>query len=105
MSIAGNCETAWLDVDFGRQRTVDQVTIYTNRYWKKVDRFELQRLVEGNWQTFYSNDDLGTGTLKLKFPPVTLSQVRMKLTMKGAAYIEAYKLELSDAAQAGDTQQ
>lgn len=40
--IAGNCQTAWLDMDFGRPRTINQAIIYSNRYWQRVKQFELQ---------------------------------------------------------------
>jgi len=100
--IAGNCDTAWLDIDFGRERTVNQAVIYTNRYWQKVERFELRRPQDGQWRTFYSNAALGTGTLTFRFKAVTLRHVRMKITMKGTAYIEAYKLELSHVDEAAE---
>jgi len=100
--IAGNCDTAWLDIDFGRERTINQAVIYTNRYWKKVERFELRCPQDGQWWTFYSNAALGMGTLTFRFEPVTLRHVRMKITMKGTAYIEAYKLELSHVDEAAE---
>ena len=37
----------------------------------------------GQWQTFYSTTTLNEGALKLDFEPVTLSEIRMKITMKG----------------------
>jgi alpha-L-fucosidase len=97
--IAGNCQTAWLDEDFGRPRTINQAIIYSNRYWQSVKQFELQRQVAGEWQTFYSTTTLNEGTLKLDFEPVTLTEIRMKITMKGNDYIEAYKLELVNTAE------
>ena len=97
--IAGNCQTAWLDMDFGRPRTINQAIIYSNRYWQRVKQFELQRQLTGQWQTFYSTTTLNEGALKLDFEPVTLSEIRMKITMKGNDYIEAYKFELVNTAE------
>ena len=96
--IAGNVETAWFDIDYGRSRTVNQAKITTNRYWQDVKELELQYLVSNKWQTFYTNTELNktSGTVKLKFEPVTLSQIRMKITMDGTDYIEAYRLILTD---------
>ena len=100
--IPGNVKTAWLDVDFGTRRTVNEAVITTNRYWKSVEKFELQRLIEDEWQSFYSNNELNktSGTVKLTFEPVSLSQLRMKITMGGNSdYIEAYQLLLSNTSE------
>lgn len=91
--------TVWLDVDFGHDHTYNQAVIYTNRYWKRVREFELQQLVNGEWQSFYSDKELSTktGDVKLSFDPVTIRQLRMKITMIGNNYvIVAHKLELSN---------
>jgi len=96
--IADQNETIWLDVDYGRSRTVNQAEIGANRYWQNVQNFELLKLVDGQWQSFYSSKELGlaTGTVKLTFAPITISQLRMKITMKGSTYLETYALKLFD---------
>jgi hypothetical protein len=96
--IADQSETIWLDVDYGRSRTVNQAEIGANRYWQSVQSLELQKLVNGQWESFYSNNELrlATGAVKFSFAPITLSQVRMKITLKGSTYLETYALTLSD---------
>ena len=88
--------TEWIDIDFGHERAMHQASIRTSGHWQSVKEFELQRRVNGKWETFYRQEkpEIDT-TLIAQFDSITIRQVRLKVTMTKATTLQTRELQFS----------
>lgn len=86
-AVDGNSETrwatdadtlkAWLEVDLGSPQTIVMARI-TESMSGRVQKFELQRKVNGKWETFQHGMRVEDGGL-VKFPAVVAQEVRLNI--------------------------
>lgn len=69
--------TAWLEVDYGKQRTFDAVVIMEKSY-PRTRLFELLWLDGETWKPFYKGTTIGE-RLVLKLDPITTQKVRLNI--------------------------
>ena len=74
---ATDTETAWIEVDLGKPETFSKAMI-NEAYPGRIQKFELQKKVDGNWQTFCSGTTLGQNKL-IKFDAVTAQNIRLNI--------------------------
>jgi alpha-L-fucosidase len=68
---------AWLEVDLGSPQVIDSAII-NQACGDRVRRFELQREVDGRWETFFKTTRIHEEQ-QFKFKPVTASRVRLSI--------------------------
>ncbi len=68
---------AWLELDLGRSATFRRARL-AEAYPNRVQRFELQRFAEGQWETFLSGSTIGE-SWSAGFEPVTAQRVRLNI--------------------------
>ncbi|MBI4579050.1 MAG: alpha-L-fucosidase, partial [Planctomycetes bacterium] len=66
---------AWLEVDLGEPQTIGAAVIM-EAFAPRVQAYELQREVDGKWETFHGGTTLGSEA-RVSFPPVTARKVRL----------------------------
>ena len=69
---------AWLEVDLGEPRTIGSAMIAEADFGPRVQKFELQAKIDGQWKTFYTGKTLGE-ELRVKFEPVTAQVFRLNI--------------------------
>jgi alpha-L-fucosidase len=68
---------AWLQVDLGSPRVISSAFI-SESCGQRVEEFELQRQVDGRWETFHRGTHLGDNA-ELQFAPITAQTVRLNI--------------------------
>jgi alpha-L-fucosidase len=70
-------KAAWLQVDLGKDETFSKAFI-NEAFPGRVQKFQLQKKVDGGWQTFHEGATIGKNEL-IKFDPVTAQHVRLNI--------------------------
>lgn len=66
---------AWLQVDFAQPVTFDAA--YLREGWYRTRSYEIQYLVDGQWQTCFAGHEIGDRGTTVRFAPVTSGTVRL----------------------------
>jgi alpha-L-fucosidase len=69
---------AWLEVDLGEPRTVASAMIVEADFGPRVQKFELQAKIDGQWKAFYTGKTIGE-ECRVKFEPVTAQVFRLNI--------------------------
>jgi alpha-L-fucosidase len=69
---------AWLEVDLGEPMSVEKAMIAEADFGSRVQKFELQAKIDGQWKTFYAGTTLGDER-RIKFDPVTAQVFRLNI--------------------------
>jgi alpha-L-fucosidase len=89
---AGKIQTAWLQVDLGKETTFDRAIISESPHY--VRKFQLQYQDGDKWKTFHQARIIGEN-LAIKFEPVTARLVRLNIinrSQRGQLKIEEFQL-------------
>jgi alpha-L-fucosidase len=74
---------AWLEVDLGTPQRIDQTRI-AEACGERVQEFELQREVDGHWESFFKGTRIGEDTC-CRFEAVTARRIRLAISRTSAA--------------------
>jgi uncharacterized protein (TIGR03067 family) len=69
---------AWLEVDLGEPMSIGNAMFAEADFGSRVQKFELQAKIDGQWKTFYAGTTLGDNR-RVKFDPVTAQVFRLKI--------------------------
>lgn len=69
---------AWLEVDLGEPKTVASAMIAEADFGPRVQKFELQAKIDGQWKTIYTGKTIGE-ECRVKFEPITAQVFRLNI--------------------------